>query len=53
MKPICIPEKLYESQKDVFDVVIAEVIEALVLQLLEENIKRLVLAECALVQSKG
>lgn len=28
MKPTCIPDKLYESQKDVFDAVIAEVIEA-------------------------
>lgn len=27
MKPTCIPDKLYESQKDVFDAVIAEVIE--------------------------
>lgn len=27
MKPTCIPERLYESQKDVFDAVIAEALE--------------------------
>lgn len=27
MKPTCIPEKLYEAQKDVFDAVINEALE--------------------------